>query len=293
MQIDRRGPKAAPSAGRSTNKGCELVIQQTPVPSAEMPSALERFDAFAAALDGRRPAVFLDYDGTLTPIVGRPDLAVLEEPMRSAIRRLAMVCPVAVVSGRDLDDVAGMVGLPELVYAGSHGFDIRGPGLRTQVGLEYLTELQRAEMDLRARLSQVPGLLVERKRFAIAIHTRQVIPSIKAEVAAIVRSVAGELTQLRLTGGKEILELRPALEWDKGKAVLALLDSLRLAGPETVPVYIGDDETDEDAFRVLGGVGLGIRVTETRDATAADWCLHDPAEVGVFLTRLADWLAEA
>lgn len=267
------------------------MVQQTPAPAAEIPFALERFDAFAEALRGRRPALFLDYDGTLTPIVARPDLAVLPEPVRAAIRRLASLCPVGIVSGRDLDDVAAMVGLDGLVYAGSHGFDIRGPGLRTQIGLEYLTELQRVEIDLRARLAGIPGILVERKRFAIAVHTRQVDPARKPDVTGILKALAGDLDQLRLTGGKEILELRPALAWDKGRAVLALLDSLGLTGTNAVPVYIGDDETDEDAFRALAGRGLGIRVSERTEPTAAGWSLRDPAEVGAFLNRLAEWLA--
>lgn len=270
---------------------------------ADKPSALADFDDFAALLGDRHPAVFLDYDGTLTPIVERPDLAVLDESVRATIRRLAALCPVAVVSGRDLDDVARHVGLDELVYAGSHGFDIRGPSLRTQIGLEYLNELGGAEAELKARLSGLPGVLVERKRFAVAVHTRQAAPADKPAVAEAVRTVAADHAQLRVTGGKEIHELRPNLPWDKGRAVLALLDALGLAGPDTAPLYIGDDETDEDAFRALAdregagregaGRGTGIRVMDPPSATAAGWSLKDPAETAAFLDRLADWLADS
>ncbi len=168
---------------------------------AVRPSALARFDDFAASLGDRKVAVFLDYDGTLTPIVERPDLAVLDESVRASIRRLAALCPVAVVSGRDLDDVARHVGLEELVYAGSHGFDIRGPGLRTQIGTEYLTDLDAAEAALKERLSAIGGALVERKRFAIAVHTRRVAPPGKPTVAEAVRTVAAGHPQLRVTGG--------------------------------------------------------------------------------------------
>lgn len=266
------------------------------------PSALARFDGFAAALDGRQPAVFLDYDGTLTPIVERPDLALLGEEVRGTIRRLASLCPVAVVSGRDLDDVARHVGLEELVYAGSHGFDIRGPGLRTQIGVEYLADLDSAEAALKDGLSDVEGVLVERKRFAVAVHTRRVPPPDKPAVAESVRVVAAAHPQLRVTGGKEIHELRPNLPWDKGQAVLALLDTLGLAGEGTVPLYLGDDETDEDAFRALAGGGnddgdrprgIGISVMDPPGATAAAWSLKDPAEAAAFLARLADWLADS
>lgn len=271
------------------------------VRGAVRPSALAQFDGFAASLGDRRIAVFLDYDGTLTPIVERPDLAVLDDSVRASIRRLAALCPVAVVSGRDLDDVARHVGLDELVYAGSHGFDIRGPGLRTQIGTEYLTDLDTAETSLKERLSAIGGALVERKRFAIAVHTRRVAPPDKPAVAEAVRDVAAGHPQLRVTGGKEIHELRPNVPWDKGRAVLSLLDRLGLAGVETVPIYLGDDETDEDAFRALAGRGegqgkgrgIGIRVMDPPSPSAAAWSLKDPAEAAVFLERLTDWLADS
>ncbi|TWA86776.1 trehalose 6-phosphate phosphatase [Azospirillum brasilense] len=273
-----------------------MTNQPSPASSAGKPSALVRFDAFAAMLGDRRPAVFLDYDGTLTPIVERPDLAILNDSVRAVIRRLAGLCPVAVVSGRDLDDVARHVGIDNLIYAGSHGFDIRGPGLRTQIGEEYLGDLDAAEADLGRRLNGVEGALVERKRFAIAIHTRRVAAERKAPVGDVVREVAAAFPNLRVTGGKEIHELRPNVPWDKGKAVLSLLDTLDLAGPETLPLYLGDDETDEDAFRALAargeGCGAGIRVMDPPAPSAAAWSLKDPAEAGAFLDRLAGWLVE-
>ncbi len=256
------------------------------------PSALAEFDRFAAAFAARRPALFLDYDGTLTPIVARPDLAVLDARARAAVQRLARLCPVAFVSGRDLDDLAAMVGLDSLIYAGSHGFDVRGPALRMQIGLEYLADLDMAESDLRPLLATVAGVLVERKRFAIAVHTRQVTPAEKPFVAETVRTLAAGQSRLRVTGGKELLELRPDLPWDKGRAVLALLDALGLEGATTLALYLGDDETDEDAFGVLAGRGAGIRVMESPMPTAATWSLRDPDEVVAFLVRLADWLAD-
>ncbi|QCG97992.1 trehalose-phosphatase [Azospirillum sp. TSA2s] len=256
------------------------------------PSAFTEFDAFTAALGGRTPALFLDYDGTLAAIAPRPELAVMPDEARAVVQRLSALCPVAFVSGRDLDDLTAMVAVEGLVYAGSHGFDLRGPDLRRQVGVEYLPDLDAAERLLHDRLGGIAGALVERKRFAIAIHTRQVAPPDKPQVGEAVRAVAGAQPRLRMTGGKELFELRPNLPWDKGRAVVTLLETLGLEGNGTLPIYLGDDETDEDAFRALAGRGVGIRVMESPAETAATWSLHDPAEATAFLGRLADWLAE-
>ncbi|MBY6264634.1 trehalose-phosphatase [Azospirillum sp. 412522] len=260
------------------------------------PSAFAEFDRFATSLDGRTPALFLDYDGTLAAIAPRPELAVMPDEARAVVRRLSALCPVAFVSGRDLDDLTAMVAVDGLVYAGSHGFDLRGPNLRRQVGVEYVPDLDTAERLLRDRLGGIANALVERKRFAIAIHTRQVAPPEKPLVADTVRAVVATQPRLRMTGGKELFELRPNLPWDKGRAVLALLEALDLEGDGTMPVYLGDDETDEDAFRALadrgGGGGIGIRVMDGPAATAATWSLRHPAEATAFLGRLADWLSE-
>jgi trehalose 6-phosphate phosphatase len=260
----------------------------------DLPDALKAFDQLVEAMGGKRPAVFLDYDGTLTPIADRPELAVLDDPIRRTLGRLATRCTVAIVSGRDRVNVAGLVGIDNLVYAGSHGFDIAGPdGLQMQHerAAEFLPALDAAEAQLQARLADVPGVLVERKRFAVATHYRLVDESEVGRVEAAVEAVVGEHPQLRRTGGKKVFELRPQLPWDKGKAVVWLLEALGLAERAVVPIYIGDDETDEDAFAALRERGgLGIFVGDASQATAASYCLRDTNAVGHFLRHLADML---
>ncbi|HSP56965.1 MAG TPA: trehalose-phosphatase, partial [Halomonas sp.] len=123
-----------------------------------LPDALGDFERLVERLGHRRPAIFLDYDGTLTPIVDRPELAVLDGAMRATLQRLAQRCTVAIVSGRDRANVAEMVGLDNLVYAGSHGFDITGPdGLHMQHerAAEFLPALDAAEAALQTRLAGV------------------------------------------------------------------------------------------------------------------------------------------
>ena len=258
-----------------------------------LPSALVKLTALTETLKTRRPALFLDYDGTLTPIVAEPQLATLDGATRVVVARLATLCPVAVVSGRDLDDVRRLVGLDELIYAGSHGFDIAGPnGLRFQApaGLAALPALDAAEAALSDRLAALPGTLLERKRFSLAAHFRGAAATAEAGVRAAVATVAEQYPGLTVTAGKKVLDLRPGADWNKGRAVAWLLE--RQAGDDEVfPIYLGDDVTDEDGFGAVAGRGLGIIVGPDERPTAASQALADPDEVRRFLALLADSLA--
>ena len=199
--------------------------------AADLPSALARIEAVRALAAGRRPAFFLDYDGTLTPIVERPDLAVLAPAMRAVLARLARRFTVAVVSGRGLDDVRALVDVPELIYAGSHGFEIAGPeGLSIQAerGTEYLPALDAMEAALRRRLAAIEGALVERKRFSIAVHYRLVAARDQPALERAVAEVLGEHAGFRKGGGKKVYEIQPDIDWHKGRAVRWLIEALEL-----------------------------------------------------------------
>jgi alpha,alpha-trehalase len=273
--------------------GAALLARQRP-DAASLPNALDRAAELRTRFAGKRLAVFLDYDGTLTPIVDRPELAVLSEEMRGIVRDLAERCPVAVVSGRDRVDIERLVELDGLVYAGSHGFDIAGPGgLRKEHerAAAFLPALDRAEERLRWEVAGIDGALVERKKFAIAVHYRLVAENEVAHVERAVAAVAAEITDLRRTAAKKVFALRPRVDWDKGWAVLWLLTALGLDREDVLPLYIGDDDTDEDAFAALKGRGLGILVAEADHPTAAEYVLADPLEVGRFLADLAATLA--
>ena len=235
-----------------------------------MLNALRDFNEIDRQLVGRRPSVFLDYDGVLTPIVDRPDLAILDESMRAALQRLAEMCSVAVVSGRDLEDVRRHVGLADLTYAGSHGFDIAGPnGLRIEheQGAAFTEAVKKASAELTETLSPVEGALIEPKKFAVAVHYRLVADSEVDWVEAMVDEALKSVPELHKTHGKMVFELRPRFEWDKGKAVLWLLDALGQTETDVLPFYLGDDITDEDAFQAperrrrngLCGRGTGNR----------------------------------
>jgi alpha,alpha-trehalase len=213
--------------------------------------------------------------------------------MRVAVRRLAGLCPVAIVSGRDRADVERLVGIDALVYAGSHGFDIAGPdGLRIEheQGAAFSDAVERASANLQNALAGIDGALVEPKRFAVAVHYREVAEPELQTLEAKVDQVLEAVPELHKTHGKKVFELRPRFEWDKGKAVVWMLDALGLDRPEILPFYFGDDTTDEDAFRALDGRGVSIFVGPPGDTTAAAYRLEDPDAVGGFLNALSDLL---
>ncbi len=256
---------------------------------AALPSALERLDSILSGIAGRPLGVFLDYDGTLTPIVERPQLAELGESMRGTLRALAARATVAVISGRDLPDLERRVAVEGICYAGSHGFDIaapRGARVAPPLPLATLLELDAAERALRRSLGGIDGALVERKRFSIAAHYRQVRPERVPAVHAAVDRALRAHPSLRRKPGKMVHELLPDIAWDKGAALRWLLQALGLGG-ESAAIYIGDDETDEDAFCALGTHGIGIAVQEQPRATAASYALGNTDEVELLLGRLA------
>ncbi|MBN1192000.1 MAG: trehalose-phosphatase [Dehalococcoidales bacterium] len=256
-----------------------------------LPSALERKEEIFGRLDEKNPpAVFLDYDGTLTPIVPDPSAAILSAKTRQVIKNLARHYSVAIISGRDLDDVRNMVDIENIAYAGSHGFDIAGPdgSFRNQErGQKYLPALDLAEKELHKVLADIEGVYIERKRFAIAVHYRNVKDADLGELEERLDSVISRIPKLRKTTGIQIFELRPNSDWDKGMALHALLGELYADAGMIIPLYIGDDITDEDAFREIRDSGIGIVVGRANRKTLAHYKLNNTDEVRKFLEGLA------
>ncbi len=261
---------------------------------SQLPDAPHALDELSA----RRPAVFYDFDGTLSDIVDDPNAARPVAGAVEALQELATQCPVAVLSGRDLADVTKRLGVPGIWYAGSHGFELTAPDgshHQNEDAAAAVPVLEQAAAELHDRLGSIPGVLVEHKRFGVAVHYRNAARDRVGEVAAAVRT-AGRRDALRVTTGREVIELRPDIDWDKGKTLRWVLDHLRQAqsgnqsaGP-LVPVYVGDDITDEDAFDAVRQDGIAIVVRHNEDgdrATAAVFAVENPAEVAEFTHRLA------
>jgi trehalose-phosphatase len=263
------------------------------VPIDSLPDALVHWDAAEATLAGREPAVFLDYDGTLTPIVERPEDAVLAPEMRERIRRLAERCLVALVSGRDVGFVVEQVALDSAssfsevtgsMWWSRPAASCSRTGSGSSKRSSARSRLPRPRSPRRCR--RITGARIERKKYAIAVHYRQVAEEEVAAVEAAVDEVLARHAELRKTGGKKVFELRPDIDWDKGRALLWVLEALGMDGDTYAPVYIGDDLTDEDAFAVLRGNGLGIAVGSEDRLTLAGFSVPDTDAAGEVLARL-------
>jgi trehalose-phosphatase len=258
-------------------------------PIVKIPSALKEFETIKSCFANKRVLLLLDYDGTLTSIVERPELAIMNDSMRNIIRSLSERVPVAIVSGRDLADVKRLVGLKGLFYAGSHGFEIEGPGdIHIELGAAktILPDLDKAEIETTYRLGEIQGILLERKKFGLAVHYRLVNDNNMTLVHNAIDKLSTKYDRLIITTGKKVFELRPRIPWDKGKAVARIAEIVFGKKSDAFPFYIGDDLTDEDAFREVKGWGFGILVGNHGNESLADYRLEDVREVGVFLKKI-------
>ena len=254
-----------------------------------MRNLLSRWDKLSRQIR-KSPHTFLffDYDGTLTPIVSRPEKAKCPHAIKFLIKRLQKDprFTIAVISGRSLKDVKKMVGIKGITYAGNHGLQIeKSPGrvLRPKgVSTRYL--LKKIKTSLKKRLSHIKGAWIENKGLTLSVHFRLVDKKKVASVKRIFKNTVASYVlskKIKVSQGKMVLEVRPGVEWDKGKAVLQLLG--RKKG---LALYLGDDVTDMDAFRAIKGKGVSIFVGSLRADIRADYFLKNPKEVELFLKKL-------
>jgi len=261
---------------------------------SQCPNALDSYGQLIGIAAGRQPFICLDYDGTLSEIVPDPDAATLVDGAAEALQQLAVQCPVAILSGRDLADIRDRVGVPGIWYAGSHGFELTGPDgsyHQHDAAAAAVGVLESAATELRDELSRIPGVRVEHKRFAVAVHYRNVAAERVAEVIAATHR-RGLRQGLRVTSGRKVVELRPDIDWDKGTALAWIRDHIGQM-ERALTIYLGDDLTDEDAFDAVlfSGVGIVVRHSEDGDRpTAASLSLENPTEVRDFVFRGGNWL---
>jgi trehalose 6-phosphate phosphatase len=240
-------------------------------------------------------ALLLDYDGTLAPLVADPATACMSPAMRRVLTALRQHprYRVAIVSGRALADLRARVDGTAQYLAGNHGLEMLGPDStychprahRLRPRLAALAQV------LRQDLADIPGAWVEDKSLTLSVHCRDIparfVPLVRRRVLRRV-CPALEARELALRTGKAVVEVRPRLHWGKVDAVRWLVEHMRLGLPvaDGLTVYIGDDETDEDAFHTLHTTGLGIVVGGNRLCSAAHYCVESVDQTLQFLALL-------
>ena len=251
-----------------------------------------RWSEIQKKIRSRKHLLFLlDYDGTLTPIAPTPRQATLSPQTKLVLRRLSRKpnTSLAVISGRALTDLKGMVGLRNLAYAGNHGLELWWHNTRRTVKIpralkEALSEVTRI---LNKVGREFDGVVMEDKGLSLSFHYRLVkangLTHLKREFWNYVMPFVRSGT-IRVVKGKRVFEVRPNVPWTKGHAALWFMK--KLASPSCLPIYVGDDQTDEDAFRVLKS-GITIRVGE-HHRSGARYYVRRVREVFRFLEWLAD-----
>jgi trehalose-phosphatase len=233
--------------------------------------------------------ILLDFDGTLSPFARKPHLASIPIQAKRALVSLSSdpKITVGVISGRSLADVKQMVGVPGIFYAGNHGLEVEGPGLHFvhPSAEKYESEVKECASALARLLGGFKGAIIEDKGLTASVHYRLVS---EGSVEPMLRAVEKEVKRhrgLSIRYGKRVVEIKPDIDWGKGRAVEAILARM---GGICLPVYIGDDETDEDAF-ASPMIHWTVRVMEGRVSTRARYCLRSVKEVLSFLGRLVEW----
>lgn len=235
------------------------------------------------------PAVFcfLDYDGTLAPIAPTPAEAVALPGTTELLLRLTQAprTSIAVVTGRSIVDVRRFIDIADIHYIGVHGLESQRPGEAVELSpkaLDVRALIPEIRRRIEASIGRREGILLEDKNVAIACHyrlaSRADAQAARAAVIAVVESYQSRGVPVTFIDGHEVTEVRPA-GMDKGEAVAALLASRQPA----LAVYVGDDRTDEEAFRRLPADAITVRVGDAGQETAARYVVPGPVEVQAFL----------
>ena len=249
--------------------------------------------AWQARPHDARPIILTDFDGTLAEFQVDPNTVSLPPSRQILLQKLDKRADLSagIVSGRRVADLRERVpGTPSMFFAGLHGLEIEGPGLRfahsavalAAPGLNVLTK------DLRRAVKPLPGVFVEDKTYAVALHLRGASTADRLHATTRFNALAEPLLSegtVRLQPGDQVLELLPNVDWAKGDAVRAIIRHIEGDTKEPVwPVYIGDDQTDEDAFEEIGTNGLTISVGKR--PAAASFQIDDPAAVECLLKAM-------
>jgi len=251
---------------------------------------LELTDELSQFLCTRQPILCLDFDGTLTPTRPDPENSELSPAMLELLQQLAERFTVLIISGRQLEDVWKRVKLWHVYYAGNHGYEMSGPGVhdyRVFADKPDRQAMQRAFQQFTDKLHHIRGLRIENKHYTLSLHYGLVASDKRHIVRSVVDKLLAQEPALMKRQGKMVYEIRPKQDWDKGRAVVHFIDWLGHYGQNSLPIYIGDDQTDEDAFVTLSQRdSITICVGDKLSESAAAYYLPGVSDVQRFL----EWL---
>ena len=240
----------------------------------------------------------LDFDGTLAEIVPDPRDAALPGSRLELLEALNTHprFAVAVISGRSLEDLRRRINLRDITYAGDHGLEISGPGFHHIPPEAEQFRITVAEIGgvLESALIGISGIIFEHKGLSMSVHYRLVPPTQRALVLRTIRQITKpylDRNKLRVMKGKQVVNLLPPMVWHKGSAIawlLRLLDPSSQKMGSLLPIYIGDDVTDEDAFTTVSERGFAIRVGYPKPSSKAMYYVKSPDEVEIVLQGLLD-----
>ncbi len=245
--------------------------------------------------------LFLDYDGTLAPIAQTPRDALLPTENKRLLRGLAgnPRCQLVIISGRAMEDLKRMVGVPGITYIANHGWDMEGPLMyfKSLVPTDTVPVMKHIKNELTLTLSVIKGVLIEDKEVSLSVHYRRVALRQVPLVRKIIDQTCDiflQLNKIRVLAGKKVLEILPPIKWNKGEAALWLLNKQEMMkGYDNVlAVYIGDDTTDEDAFKALKNKGITVFVGASK-LSAAEYRLAGLREVTKLLKYITDFQTQA
>ena len=257
----------------------------------------ENIQTVDALLNAREKTILLtDFDGTLTPIRKHPDLAALSEEIRQTLIKFTQDKAIflGIITGRSLKQIKKLVNIPEILYVANHGIEIEGPGIHyvSKDARKARYILWHIYMRLLKSLRHIKGIYVEDKGLSISLHYRAVkkkgdIEFVTSTLRAITKPFL-DRKMLSLSTGKMVYEIRPPVEWNKASTIQWLLTNYFPLefGENALLIYLGDDKADIEVFDSFRGKGLTIFVGNPLDTSAAEYYVHSPEEVKVFLEHL-------
>lgn len=254
------------------------VVRDSQLPSSSspqvcLPNALTNWGQIVERIGNRPVAVFLDYDGTLSHHVSDPEKAFISDEMKSVLEELSKLYRVSIITGRSMDTIRQFLkGMDNVFYAASHGLDITFDSTdshRIVIAKDYVPYLKAAYDELKESIGHIDGCILENKELSLSVHYRNVKSDENQEKIhdAVKEVLSNYRSFIRVIDGEKVWDLRPTIDWDKGKAVEYILKE-KFEDSSTISVYVGDDTTDEDAFKVVRDLqGVPILVNKKKKTT--------------------------